>query len=226
MFSVIRLLGVLLHPVLARFGPHVEQLLHMKVSVIAALHLLMNDIQEEIGWVLVGRQHEALGLEVRHCEGAGALVHLVASCGQQQHLIIQPVDAVAWLVDDHDAGHAAAREQLEAVEHRLRGGGVQAAGRLVQKEEARLRHKLHADIHTLSLAAADAALLHAANNRVHDVAKLQQLARVAYHVHALLVVERVWQPHTGREVEDLLDSEILVDGVVLRNKALDGADQL
>mmetsp|Transcript_58886 Transcript_58886/g.189373 ORF Transcript_58886/g.189373 Transcript_58886/m.189373 type:complete len:554 (-) Transcript_58886:56-1717(-) len=211
-----RILGVA-----ALLCPELEEHRRPEVLDLVVGHAAGQDVHEPVRGVLVLRHDEAQAVEVGLRLLGGAQVHGLAARAEQQHVVEEREEGVAGLVDDHGDGHAQVRHLLQGVDDLQRGGGVQARCGLVQPEQRGARGELQADVHALALAAADAALLHAADEAGLDVADLHHGQHVLHDVVDLLGRGRRRVPQLRGEVDVLAHRELRVHHVVLRHKAHD-----
>ena len=124
--------------------------------------------------------------------------------GEQAEAMEELEDVAAGLVHGGDDRHVVAGGDAGDVAHDVVGGGaVEAAGGLVEEEQARPREHLDADAEPLPLPAADALGDPAADARVHGVAETQ-LPDHPLRVRPLLRQRhRVRQLHLRRVVHRL-----------------------
>ncbi|TKW55384.1 hypothetical protein CTA1_4110 [Colletotrichum tanaceti] len=179
-----------------------------------------DDVGDDVAVVAVGREDEAQALKVVLHAALGALVDGLA-VAQEDEVVKEVKDLGARLVDDDDDGDAEAGDGLEGAHHGRGGGGVEAAGGLVEEDGHRGGGELHADAHALALAAADDGPRDGSHQRVAHVGQLQAVddgLGVGIDVGPR---PGPGQPDLGAVDNVLADGELRQHDVVLRHVADD-----
>jgi len=147
--------------------------------------------------VLARRVCRTHRLEVRAHVARRARVHHPPVTAQNEHAVEQLEGICARLVNAHHAGDATLPESAQDPQHAGAIARVEAAGRLVEKEQARLRQQLRSDAHTTSLAAGQPAAARAANRPTGHLLQAQAGHQLAHPPLALLAPHLARQPQSG-----------------------------
>ena len=130
--------------------------------------------------------------------------------GEEDHLVAQ--QHVPCGMRDQQHRMALTGELAQEIHHPALAARVKARRDLIEEEEARLGEQLGAERDTSLLAAAEFA-----DHPVPALRKVQYLQHFRYAPFALLRGRVSGQPQSGRVVQRLMDGQLHVNDVLLRN---------